>query len=133
MAFCHYIAGSRALRPPLTPPSFHPYPPHTTERALWIHEPTDRPAQGTPQSLTDQPQHHQQQHPFTMSTAPGEPRVADHFPRRPKQCASQAGKFFACFSSKGEQPEGGVRTYVVGWPEVEWKGAGWAWGSMASD
>lgn len=36
----------------------------------------------------------------------GTPRVADHFPRKPKQCVSQAEKFFACFSTKGDQPEG---------------------------
>lgn len=43
-----------------------------------------------------------------MSNAPVEPRVADHFPRRAKQCEKQAERFFACFSAKGEQPEGGV-------------------------
>lgn len=47
------------------------------------------------------------------AAAPVEPRVADHFPRRPKQCVSQADKFFACFSGKGEQPAGGVRSYRV--------------------
>lgn len=44
-----------------------------------------------------------------MSTAPVEPRVADHFPRKAKGCEKPAEKFFACFSAKGEQPEGGVR------------------------
>jgi hypothetical protein len=47
--------------------------------------------------------------------APVEPRVGDHFPRRPKQCGSQADKFFACFSVKGEQPEGGVSARVLMW------------------
>lgn len=64
-----------------------------------------------------QESHRQAQHRQTdMSTAPVEPRAGDHFPRRPKQCGSQADKFFACFSAKGEQPAGGVRTGVrVGW------------------
>jgi hypothetical protein len=29
--------------------------------------------------------------------------VGDHFPRHPKACRVPAEKFFACFSSKGEQ------------------------------
>ena len=49
---------------------------------------------------------------YTLPSKPmpsSEPTVADHFPRRPKQCAKQADAFFACFTTKGEQPPGGVR------------------------
>ncbi|TFJ84722.1 hypothetical protein NSK_003754 [Nannochloropsis salina CCMP1776] len=38
-----------------------------------------------------------------MTSQDGELRVGDHFPRHPKACRVPAEKFFACFSSKGEQ------------------------------
>lgn len=53
-------------------------------------------------------------HAATMpSPAPVEPRVADHFPRKAKQCEKPAERFFACFSAKGDQPAGGVSRAVV--------------------
>ena len=35
-------------------------------------------------------------------------RLAPHFPRAVKQCRDVAQPFFACFSTKSKQPEGGV-------------------------